>query len=287
MSAPSSRAQPDTIDLTADDDSPGDDGDETPFVLYPAFEDQTLSDTESILRRSRRAPPFHSDISMAREIIELESDPTGNTGSHPNENGPEVARPQVIRADSSPDVVITGSRQLPLNPGRRLPTPPALRGRLGRQGGIAEYLRRGHEAIFGAALGEAGQRPNLDLRQMPAFLIRHNFTPALTLEADFLTEHYDDVAFNYNQTAFDFERRDVGGPHGRAARSSTPPEIIDPEPYKEPPPPEEGFVRNLAEHDMAVCPCCGDELALGDGDVKQQIWVAKQCGHVRELKEHA
>jgi hypothetical protein len=29
-----------------------------------------------------------------------------------------------------------------------------------------------------------------------------------------------------------------------------------------------------------VCPNCGDELAVGKDEIKQQIWVVKSCGHV-------
>lgn len=47
-------------------------------------------------------------------------------------------------------------------------------------------------------------------------------------------------------------------------------------------PAPEGFARTLQEGDVAVCPNCGDELGAGLG-VKQQIWVAKPCGHVRFL----
>jgi hypothetical protein len=60
--------------------------------------------------------------------------------------------------------------------------------------------------------------------------------------------------------------------------------IEDPAPppplYKPPTPPPEGFTRTVAEDDIVVCPNCDHELGTGEG-VKQQIWVAKQCGHVR------
>ena len=49
--------------------------------------------------------------------------------------------------------------------------------------------------------------------------------------------------------------------------------------YKPPSPAPERFTRNVGEHDVVVCPNCGDELGTGD-EYKQQIWVVKQCGHV-------
>ncbi|KAF2859963.1 hypothetical protein K470DRAFT_258306 [Piedraia hortae CBS 480.64] len=50
--------------------------------------------------------------------------------------------------------------------------------------------------------------------------------------------------------------------------------------YVPPPSPGEGFTRNPEEDEEVVCPNCGDELLVSSGDVKQQLWVAKQCGHV-------
>ncbi|KAL2002041.1 hypothetical protein VTN02DRAFT_765 [Thermoascus thermophilus] len=49
--------------------------------------------------------------------------------------------------------------------------------------------------------------------------------------------------------------------------------------YKPPSPAPEGFTRTAKEDDVVVCPNCEDELGTGD-EIKQQIWVAKPCGHV-------
>ncbi|TQB68994.1 hypothetical protein MPDQ_002457 [Monascus purpureus] len=50
--------------------------------------------------------------------------------------------------------------------------------------------------------------------------------------------------------------------------------------YKPPSPAPEGFTRNARDNDVVVCPNCDAELGVGD-EIKKQIWVAKQCGHVR------
>lgn len=50
--------------------------------------------------------------------------------------------------------------------------------------------------------------------------------------------------------------------------------------YKPPSPPPEGFTRSIGEDEVVVCPNCDAELGTGD-EVKQQIFVAKKCGHVR------
>ncbi|KAE8154961.1 hypothetical protein BDV25DRAFT_135300 [Aspergillus avenaceus] len=49
--------------------------------------------------------------------------------------------------------------------------------------------------------------------------------------------------------------------------------------YKPPTPPPEGFTRTVAEDDVVCCPNCDAELGTGN-ELKQQIWVVKQCGHV-------
>lgn len=50
--------------------------------------------------------------------------------------------------------------------------------------------------------------------------------------------------------------------------------------YKPPSPPPEGFTRTAGEEDIVVCPNCESELGIGS-DQKQEVWIAKQCGHVR------
>lgn len=54
--------------------------------------------------------------------------------------------------------------------------------------------------------------------------------------------------------------------------------------YSPPPEPATGFTRNPGEDDVVVCPNCGDELAVGDEEAKQEIWVNKACGHVSALR---
>lgn len=63
---------------------------------------------------------------------------------------------------------------------------------------------------------------------------------------------------------------------GRGSRQSS---------YKAPSPPSEGFTRSAGEDDLVVCPNCDEELGIGD-ETKQQIWVAKPCGHVRATLLH-
>ncbi|KAJ5356585.1 hypothetical protein N7517_011194 [Penicillium concentricum] len=60
-----------------------------------------------------------------------------------------------------------------------------------------------------------------------------------------------------------------GQPAPRPRRSS----------YKGLSPAPEGFARILAEDEVPVCPNCQEELGTGEG-LKQQIHIAKPCGHV-------
>ncbi|KAJ5558797.1 hypothetical protein N7535_009322 [Penicillium sp. DV-2018c] len=49
--------------------------------------------------------------------------------------------------------------------------------------------------------------------------------------------------------------------------------------YKAPSPVPEGFTRVLSEDNVPTCPNCEEELGVGEG-LKQEIHVAKPCGHV-------
>ncbi len=69
-----------------------------------------------------------------------------------------------------------------------------------------------------------------------------------------------------------------------AHQTSPPPRPSSP--YKAPRTPALGFTRKVDEDEIVVCPHCGDELGIGDGDLKQQIWVVKQCGHVSRPDTH-
>lgn len=94
---------------------------------------------------------------------------------------------------------------------------------------------------------------------------------------------YDDED---DYAAIDLDYHDVGFPMNGGL------DIIDPaadevaaavgeDAYKPPPIAKEGFTRDIQEeNDVLVCVACEDELATGEDDLKQQVWVAKSCGHV-------
>lgn len=90
-----------------------------------------------------------------------------------------------------------------------------------------------------------------------------------TLEELFLTANPNDnidltIDLDYQAPGFNIHE----------PRPPTPPPSYEP-----PPPATEGFTRSVGEADVVICPNCDRELGTGDG-LRQQIWVAKACGHV-------
>lgn len=81
-------------------------------------------------------------------------------------------------------------------------------------------------------------------------------------------DDYDNINMDYGAAAFAIDHA--------AAEDPPIPE------YKAPPPvTRPGFTRDLDEDgDVLVCVACDDELAAGEDDIKQQVWVSKRCGHV-------
>jgi hypothetical protein len=77
------------------------------------------------------------------------------------------------------------------------------------------------------------------------------------------------MMMNYGEVGFDL------GLQMRVAEPATPK-------YEPPPLAAKGFTRSPTEDEEVVCPNCGDELAVGKDEIKQQIWVVKSCGHVSE-----
>jgi hypothetical protein len=104
----------------------------------------------------------------------------------------------------------------------------------------------------------------------------HRRLPDLIVQAPHLDEDFDGITFDYAQPAFT-----LGGMLEAGVGSSTRDRRPSP-PYKPPPAAAEGFTRKIEEDDEVVCVNCGDELGAGEDEVKRQVWVAKQCGHVRQ-----
>lgn len=73
---------------------------------------------------------------------------------------------------------------------------------------------------------------------------------------------------DFHTVGFDLEDPNRGPPQPRSPT------------YEAPSEPRPGFTRSPKEDELLVCPNCGDELGVGEDEVKKQVWAVKQCGHV-------
>ena len=248
-----------TIDLTADDEdeiaSPG-------SPLLHSSPDAYLSPPPE--QEEGGAPPLRN---TEIEIIDVSDE------EEEEEDAPYIPRPaqgQTVRVlptriSSSPEVEFVSERPAPADPGNRpasrhnapaqaLPQPQ------GDQASLGDMLRRGTQFMFqnfGPAAFNIIRRPG----QHPAIGIDPGNAPA---EQD----NFAGLQFDYQRPAFEM-----------GTRESETPQIAT-EPYKAPPKAQDGFTRNVEEDEILMCPECQQELASGEGEVQQQVWVIKSCGHV-------
>lgn len=297
-----------TIDLTLEDSTP-------PPALPFGYERGAVADLDYLFDDSEytdeeiqiTAPPAD------RRQGQSPTEPITISDSDDEDTVPNGLPPQ---PPESPEVQIVGQRQLP----RRLPSPhtlnlPSLAEVLRRSNSQPDLrrttppeLRRADAQSFrdtirnvpGAivdfgrnlmgAMGPVHPHPPmpvLGFGPLPwnarAWIHRQIPTPLDPGLYDDLGDDDDDYA------AIDLDYHDVGFPMDL--------EILDPamdeaaiaaataleDSYKPPPAAKEGFTRDIKEDgDVLVCVACEDELATGDDDIKQQVWVARNCGHVSQ-----
>lgn len=179
--------------------------------------------------------------------------------------------PTPFEPPSSPEIEIVSERQVP-EANRRSNTRPAVRRRgtpgpppplpaMAAFGLLPDFLRQ-EVNDFATRVSNVIRDP---LRQQPQQ--RDQQQVRNQVPGDFA------IQMDYRRAAFD-----LGG-HEMFERSSETPQSNQ-EPYKAPSAAKEGFIRTLEEESVVLCPMCGDELAVGDGTMKQQVWVIKGCGHV-------
>lgn len=261
------------IDLTLDEDDEEDERHDPPSPSMPPTEfslgmTDLISDS-SHSRAGSRAPPLDHPPAAA-EVIDISSDEENNDEDE---------------GDNS-DVEIVGQRSIPRRPvlpeprdiDRRLRTPPELR-RSNAQTftdhirPVANFLRLRnggiptHFAPF--SIGGMG------LMDQVGRIMQRGFPPAAIPEPlDLATydgsdgrDDYDDIVIDYAATGFVME--DPGADDHPA------------DDYKPPAAAKQGFTRDIEENvDVLVCVGCEDELAVGEDEIKQQVWVSKKCGHV-------
>lgn len=269
----------DTIDLTLEDDSP------PPRTSLPSVNSHTSrptppSNTYNVQdpRAQQTARSIHTplrDDNYVPDVIDLSSDDEDDVTEHV-EGGTRLA-------PSSPEIQFMGERQLrqppPVNDNStrrpRLPTPPGMRAHFGS---MATFIRDVTQGIFTNLRGNrefSGDTLNrIDgIMHHPAM---GRGGPEGPPEA--FLDDYDGLQMDYGRPAFNFGPEmliidDPNAQHGALNRTNE-------ATYKPPTAPREGFTRNYEEDDMLICVLCGDELATGKTEQKQQVWIVKQCGHV-------
>lgn len=281
-SHPSRNPSRTAIDLTLDSDS-STDSDSPPRTSHSSRR-QTRHVSRS--ERGSRAPPFLRNTQEENhEVIDLSDDSDFQIQEfHPTAN----RQPTPFEPSSSPDVEIVHERPAPPGSRRVSPErPPRFPTRLppipipsptpmerGPFGYFPEIIRRSTQYVLGN-IGNIGNMPNPwqvapDHRES-----MRQINERVRQRQELHTENLDDFVINldYRQPAFALGGLDM------YERTSETPQVVQ-EPYKAPTPAKEGFIRTFTEESVVLCPMCGDELATGGNDVKQQVWVVKGCGHV-------
>ncbi len=251
-----------TIDLTADDDPPF-----QPSPLLRSSVDPSLSPTP--LQQEARAPPFRG---REVEIIDVSDSEADDIPLHPRPLEQQSTRNSPVRISSSPDVQFVSERPAQTDPGGRLasrhgPAVQPAHHPHGDRSSLGDMLRRGTQFMF----------QNLNNAALTIMPNRLETQQAVNTNADLATGPQDifaDLRFDYQQPAFAMDNRESETPQ------------ITSEPYKPPPKAKDGFTRDVDEDEVLVCPACNEELASGEGEVKQQVWIIKQCGHVSTTRSH-
>ena len=250
-----SRPPPSIIDLTDVPDSP------------PLPQGHHAPTARS--NRANRPPRF------SRNIIDLEADSNLVEGT-------------VVR-DGSPDVEVLSSRptQDPARAAfnnrsvsnytamlRPLSFQPGRPQREAERPGIFQYVRN----VFNTPrfqVAQPGTPPVVDLNEIQG---RFNPSPASLSSLHFDDLDEDEGVFVHQNSGFQLPR-DLDFDVTAFAIGGHVPQRPAPT-YDAPSSPRQGFTRSPTEDQEIICPNCGDELGLGENDIKQQVWVIKACGHV-------
>lgn len=210
--------------------------------------------------RGHRAPRFGRNI-MA-DVVDLREEPDTEH-----------------RQPSSPEVQVLGSSGQPRNPSHSLASQTAetlVRGtstlaemimRL-REGGIPPSNIMGEDNLH----REVARRTRNILGPIRGHNEENHWIGTRPNEEVDLTIDIDNS--EVLDMPFDLDYRTAGFSVTGTPGAQAPPS------YKPPSPAAEGFTRTTTDEDTLVCPSCQDELGAGENPVKQQIWVAKPCGHV-------
>ena len=316
----SSPSTPPVIDLTSDHESPSPrllpppsrPSESGPSIIEPVSHDVRRADQTNLVRTPRfgrnlmsRTPEF-IDLSSVSEEMEATPGPSPSTSNAAN--APSLPRQS---SSSSSDVEYLSSRPIHRDSSAAMAAPAPAPSNLSSalfQPFTAGYsnlrdllingslfMNSGRHILEGtdepqASSSNAREREHLFEREVQRISMqaaRNNrrrpvlprlfpSPPPRLLPAP----HNENLDLNmdYRHVAFAIE-----GPILVEDHSLTPPRRPSP-PYKAPAPVAEGFTRKVEEEHVVICLNCEDELGTGDGEIKRQVWVSKQCGHVRHSR---
>jgi hypothetical protein len=174
--------------------------------------------------------------------------------------------------------------------------------------------RRGYQAVFGRSNSEGDEVEFVGSNALPEAEVRRRrdqeMDRVLDLMGDMngrfthLRAQVERFNAQVNRTAANFRRAPVVPPRGAMRARGlvhagfAAPGLLDfdmvgfdmgieparataPAPtYQAPLQAPEGFTRSPEEEGPLMCPNCEEELCVGDGEVKRQVWIVKTCGHV-------
>jgi hypothetical protein len=144
---------------------------------------------------------------------------------------------------------------------------------------MARFMPRLYERFRDLQTVEGRSRRTMPPLPLADFFRRHGPpippAPQPPPAADRVVEGYRMMRnmFTYDAPAFD-----MGLPGGNRVPSPK---------YEPPKDAAPGFTRTPGEDEVVVCPNCGDELATGPDEMKQELWVIKACGHVSCVEFHS
>lgn len=263
----------------------------------PAME---LNDVEFVASRpisrltSRRPTPVRASSRTPHPAARFDNDMNQPIDLTADDDGDDDD--DVIHTSTRPLPSVNGDRPAMAGSGIGVRDPPTYGAGLGR---LVQRMHRARPGLPGFLFGRHPEFGGDDLER-----IRANQDEAQQ-RADQAREHTQVLQVHLARARAELTREGGGGrpprPRPRAAPvinmnlnmdyglvgfdlgfGAAPPRPPTPK-YEPPPPAEKGFTHSPEENEEVVCPNCGDELAVGDGEVKQQIYVVKTCGHVSFL----
>ncbi|KAL9123371.1 MAG: hypothetical protein Q9187_000098 [Circinaria calcarea] len=265
MSQPSQPMQS-VIDLTEEPDSP------------PEAHHRPCTNPTNTSNRANRPPRFPRDIID----LEAESPEDGMTrGVSPDVEVLSYGPSHAAREPQSRHRGVAGHAAM-LRPASLLHDGRIAR--IGNTDGRPPLMRYMRNIVQNATAGHFNRQRATEVLDVEEWH-RHGVLPhtghfmARNLPNTDYSEPGDDAAFVRGSPGYQLPRLLDFDLQGFPMGNDTIPQPPAPT-YEAPPPPRAGYTRSPTEDQELVCPNCDEELGVGGDDVKRQVWVVKNCGHV-------